>query len=115
MTFYNKLILSIVGIFLAIIILLPLIKAYGTQENLTVYVSSKERIVESNGESTSSKYLVFTEKEVFENSDSFLLWKFNSSDLHSKLKKGSTYNVKVVGWRIPFLSSYRNIIKINES
>jgi hypothetical protein len=83
---------------------------YGTDEVVTVTVESKERIVTQD----SSKYLVFTNGEVFENTDSLLYWKFNSSDLYGELKEGETYTVRVYGWRIPFLSNYRNIIEIKK-
>ncbi|HHX70455.1 MAG TPA: DUF1523 family protein [Gallicola sp.] len=53
-----------------------------------------------------------TEDEVFENEDEFIRLKFNSSDVQNKLKVDSTYTVRVIGWRIPFLSTYRNIIEI---
>ena len=83
-----------------------------TMEDVQIVVTNTERIVESNGETTSSKYLVFSTTETFENTDAILFGKFNSSDLQGKLRIDSTYTVTVVGWRIPFLSSYRNIIEI---
>jgi hypothetical protein len=78
-------------------------------------VTEKERVV--NGES--SKYLIFTELKdgrvrVFENTDSFIEFKFNSSDLYGKLKEGKTYELRTYGWRIPFLSKYENIIGAEE-
>ena len=62
----------------------------------------------------SDMYLVFTEKETFKNVDSFWHWKFNSSDIQGKMKKyeGKKIKVRVYGWRIPFYSSYRNIIEV---
>lgn len=82
-----------------------------TEEVVTV--TDKERIVESNGDGdTTSKYLVFTESETFENTDALFFGKFNSSDIQGKLRKDSTYNMRVVGWRIQWLSQYRNIISV---
>ena len=65
------------------------------------------------------KYLIFTEladgsKRVFENTDSLLEWKFNSSDIYAELEEGKTYNIKTYGWRIPILSDYENIIGVEE-
>jgi hypothetical protein len=77
-----------------------------TTTNFTVI--EKERVVDSD----SSKYLIFTEEEVFENTDSLLKWKFNSSDVYKDLKKDENYNCEVCGWRIQFMSMYRNIIKL---
>jgi len=83
-----------------------------TQEVIKIKVTDKEVVVTGNAESTSSKYLIMTEDEVFENEDEFIRLKFNSSDVQNKLKVDSTYTVRVIGWRIPFLSTYRNIIEI---
>lgn len=60
------------------------------------------------------KYLVFTDKGTFENSDSWIELKFNSSDLYGKIKEGEKYKFRVYGWRIPFLSKYRNIVRVKE-
>lgn len=85
---------------------------YGTEEHVRFTVSDKERIVESNDDDgVSSKYIVFTEEgEVFENTDSVLRFKFNSSTVQGQLKEGQIYDATVYGWRIPFLSTYRNIV-----
>lgn len=85
---------------------------YGTGDQVTFTVTDKERIVESAGETTTSKYLVFTDSETFENTDSLLRLKFNSSDVQGQLQEGKTYEAEVYGWRIPFLSSYRNIVNV---
>lgn len=83
----------------------------GTQDTVTFTVEDKERITESNGDGgTTSKYLIFTDKETFENTDTMLHGKFNSSDVYGRLKEGKSYTCKVYGWRIGFFSSYRNIV-----
>jgi hypothetical protein len=83
---------------------------FSTQE-LTITVK-KQEVVMSDGD---SKYLIFTEQgEVFANNDTLLRWKFDSSDMQSQLDKGKTFKVKVYGWRIPFLSKYRNISVVRE-
>lgn len=89
---------------------------YGTREEVTITVTDKERITESHGSGESltvdSKFLVYTESETFENTDVTLLGKWNSSDVQGHLKIGDTYTVIVYGWRMPFWSSYRNIVEI---
>ncbi|MBI4151934.1 DUF1523 family protein [Candidatus Woesearchaeota archaeon] len=87
-----------------------------------VTITGTERNVghDREGKST-SKYIVFTadarsgEERVFENTDSFLEWKFDSSSLQAIVKKaektGSVCDVKAYGWRIPFLSKYENILE----
>ena len=87
---------------------------FATQDELSFTVTDKERVVTGSGDSTSSKYLVFTDKEVFENTDCMVLFKFNSSDIYGALDVGKKYRAKVYGWRIPFLSSYRNIISVEK-
>lgn len=87
---------------------------YWTADTVTITVTDKERVVKRNGNSVSSKYLVFTETETFENTDCLARFKFNSSDVQGRLKTGETYTVDVYGWRIPFLSAYRNIVRVRQ-
>lgn len=85
----------------------------------TITVTDKERVVSRSGENTSSKYLVFgdtsdDESVVFENTDKFLRFKFNSSNIQGSLKEGHTYKITVVGVRVSFMSMYENILKAEE-
>jgi len=62
-------------------------------------------------------YLVFTKLDsvnvrVFKNTDSWVELKWNSSDFQAKLEPNKKYNLRVYGWRIPFLTRYQNIVKI---
>lgn len=84
----------------------------GTRETTIITVTDKERIQECTTKGCTSRYIVFSEYETFENTDNPFLLKFDSSDLQGSLKEGETYQVSVIGWRVPFLSSYRNILKI---
>ena len=59
-----------------------------------------------------SKYLIFCQEEVFQNTDEMAYMKFNSSDVYNGIEQGKKYTFQVVGWRYPFLSWYRNIISI---
>lgn len=84
-------------------------------ETYIVTVTDKERINDGD----SSKYLVYADSEdgeslVFENTDSLFHGKFNSSNVQGKLKEGKTYELTVAGFRIPFLSSYQNIVNVEE-
>ena len=86
----------------------------------TITVTDKERIYTGSGNSSSSKYLVFGDDDngnslVFENTDCFIRGKWNSSNIQGQLKVGNTYKVTVVGYRVPFLSWYQNIINIEEA
>ena len=83
---------------------------YSTMETVQAVVQDKERITTGSGEDTTSKYLIFTDAETFENTDSWLALKFNSSDVYGSIQKGQTCDFQVTGFRIPFFSSYRNIL-----
>ena len=104
---YIYIIIAVALIFIAIIF--NCIRVYGTQEEVTFTISEKSVKKYDDDD----KYLVFTEEgEVFQVTDEFLLFHFNASDVYGQLKDGKTYTVIVCGWRIPFFSTYRNIIEI---
>lgn len=104
-----------IGVFFTLLVigLLPL-KIwihYSTLDTVQVQVQGKERITTGSGNSVTSKYLIFTDIETFENVDSLLALKFNSSDVYGAIKEGQTCTFQVTGFRIPFFSSYRNILE----
>lgn len=100
-----------------ILVLLSILKPFFFSFNDTKYIvtiTDKERT-----HSGSEKYLVFGEDSdgnvmVFENSDSLLRGKWDSSNLQGELKIGNTYEVIVIGYRVPLFSWYENIISAKE-
>jgi hypothetical protein len=112
LTSFEKLrgIISLIA--LALIIFGYPIAFYSSMETRIITVDDKERATTGNGKYIQSMYLVYTDGEVFKNTDSVLVLKFNSSDVQNQLKEGETYKVQVAGWRILFLSMYRNILSI---
>lgn len=99
-------------IFAALVLLVGTpIMYYSSEEQIEVIVNDKERV--SDGDK-SSRYLVFAEGETFECTDEVLKGKFNSSDIYGMLKSGKRYQFKVIGFRVPFLSWYRNILSVYE-
>lgn len=56
-------------------------------------------------------YKVYCNNETFKITDSVVLGRWNSSDFYGQLQVNKTYQFEVVGWRIPFFSEYRNIVK----
>ena len=52
--------------------------------------------------------------EVFAIQDLMFIGLFTSSDVFSAIEPGNTYRVYVRGKRIPFLSSYKNIIEVRK-
>lgn len=80
--------------------------ASGTEE-----ITVKEKWIKYKGDD--AKYLVSSEDgQVFEVSDSWIKWRFDSSNLYANIDEGETYNIKTQGWRLAFLSDYKNILEI---
>jgi hypothetical protein len=106
-----------VAVILLLFVALPVLSymfAHGTADTVTATVTDKDRISVGSGEDLSHMYLVFTDTETFQNSDSLWYGKFDSSDMHGRLRVGQRYTFKVYGWRIPFFSAYRNIVAAEE-
>jgi hypothetical protein len=85
-------------------IAVTLYSTYGTQRTETFTVNHRERTGGDWG-----KYLVYTDKGVFENTDSVFYLKFDSSDVYGQLAEGGTYECNVYGWRVGVFSWYPNI------
>lgn len=82
--------------------------AYAKSESTAIgHIKEKTAVSVKNG----YKYLVFTDNEVFEVNDTIVFGRWNSSDLYNSLEKDATYKFTCAGWRVPFLSWYRNILK----
>lgn len=85
----------------------------------TKTVTETHTVTITDKEVKNGTYLIFGDTDdgqsiVFENTDTVLRLKFNSSDIHGKLKVGTKYHIKAVGYRIPWLSMYQNIIEIDK-
>lgn len=80
-----------------------------TEETISIKVINKSQFGNEPG-----KYFVFTDDEVFYNSNNYYQNKENADELNDKIYPGSSYKVKVVGLYIPWLPRFRNIIKILE-
>jgi hypothetical protein len=109
--FFQKIAITGAAIGLSATILATFNLPHFSRDTITARVEDKEVKRYSNKD----KYLIFTDKGVFENTDSWIELKFNSSDLYGKLEKGKTYDFRVYGWRIPLLSKYRNIVRAREA
>lgn len=71
----------------------------------------KEKWVKYQGRD--AKYLVSsTAGEVYEISDSWIFWRWNSSDLYAYLEPGMNCKIHYQGFRFPFMSDYKNILKV---
>lgn len=78
-----------------------------TEETINIRVINKAKFGNEIG-----KYFVFTEDEVFLNSDNYYHSKENSDELDKIIYPGSNYKVKVVGIYMPWLPRFRNITKV---
>jgi len=74
----------------------------------TVTVNKTEQRCEAQ---KTCKYLVFTDKGVYKNTDTWLEFKWNSSDMYGDLVAGKSYTIKSYGLRWSFFSWYPNIVK----
>lgn len=78
---------------------------YNDRETITTTVLDKERVCDTS----ECQYLVFTEDGTFKIADSFIIGRWNSSDLYGRIQVDERYEITSIGWRIPFLSEYPNI------
>lgn len=75
-------------------------------------ITIKEKWVKYHGDD--AKYLVSsTNEQVFQITDTFFYWRFDSSDLYTSLDEGETCKIKTQGWRFPFFSNYKNILSVS--
>lgn len=104
----ETLIKILIGLIILGVIAIDPILVYTTSTNAEFTVKDKTTVV-SQGH---SKYLIYTDNEVYEDTDSVWYFKFNSSDVYSQIEVGKHYNAKVYGLRVPFLSWYKNIVSV---
>jgi hypothetical protein len=81
-----------------------------SREIIVTTVNKTERVCSKED----CRYLIFTDSGVLENTDSLLNFKFNSSDFYNDIVAGKKYQFRTVGWRIPFLSMYENVLDYQE-
>ncbi len=106
-------ILSPLLMLLSPILYIPCYRA--SLKDATFTVDRRERVITGSGDSQKSYYLVWTrEGEVFCVADSWSFFSFDSSDRYGKLREGTQVQAQVAGWRVPFLSWYRNVVVIKD-
>jgi hypothetical protein len=98
---------GLLGLILAVSCVVPFI----TQDTVTFTVTDKERVNKGD----SSVYLIFTETEVYKNSDCWVLGKFRSSEVYGNIEINQTYTARVYGFRIPIFSMYKNIVEVSKN
>jgi len=86
-----------------------------TASKVTVRLTVNEKWVKSPPGSTNQIYLFSdTSFNVYQITDEWLYMRFDASNRYAKITVGKTYDVTLVGWRIPFFSMYQNAIEIQE-
>lgn len=102
------------GILAVAVLGLASVGVYGTYQVLNptkdVTAMVTDKVVKNS--QNDSTYLIFTDKGVFENSDSLVNGKWNSSDVYNDIKVGKTYIFHVRGIRNHVLSWYPNILNV---
>lgn len=106
-------IVIIVGLLILAIPIVSIWKATNSHD-VSFTVSKSERVCES-GKNGTCRYLIYTDQGVYENTDSLWKGKWNSSDLYNQIKPNVKYNCEAIGFRVPFLSWYENVISCEES
>ena len=90
-------------------------EGYGNKKTVTVKVTGKERITESNGNNgVHSYYLIYSDSGTYKLEDDIFYGNFNSSDWYGRINEGETYTFYLIGYRIGWLSSYQNIVKMEK-
>ena len=89
--------------------------AAGNRETDIIKVVSKERLmkVTTDNGTTSTEYVnyVYSDKEVYVVSDSIWTFHFTSGTVYAKIQPNKTCAIATLGYRIGFLSSFKNIVE----
>ncbi len=74
------------------------------------------RITDAQMMKVDGKFMIATEDRPFVNFDAKWRFKFNSGTVQNDAIKlrGKLVKIKKYGWRIPILSQYENVVKIEE-
>jgi hypothetical protein len=100
-----------VSLVVAVLALNPIVHYTTLDTARNVRILDKERVtVSANDGVVTSKYLIFAQGETFENTDTIWAMKYNSSDIYGYIQKNLSCTFEVTGFRVPFLSMYRNIL-----
>lgn len=67
-------------------------------------------LIDTNGE-----YRLLTDHGEFSIGDSLALMRWDSSTVAAKFEDGKRYRAEVIGWRVPLLSMYPNVVEVKEA
>lgn len=99
-------------IILMIVILVFTISAIMAGNEQMVEITIKDKWIKATG--SGSDYMVSdTNSSVYKIDDSLWLRSFDASNRYAGIDINRTYGITTIGWRIPKLSMYTNIVEIN--
>ena len=102
---------TVIGIILLVIGFGYSAVLHDTEQERTITINEKWTKYKNEDQ----KYLVSdTNGNVYQITDSLWYWTFDASNRYAKITPSQTYNVTLIGWRIPFISFYQNIIHIQD-
>jgi hypothetical protein len=103
----GKITVSFIIILIAIIYGYIFFERYITESTISITVINKAPFGDE-----ASKYLIFTKDEVFEDVNNSYQDASNADQIYDQLKIGGHYKVKVVGFYLPSIPHFRNIVSI---
>jgi hypothetical protein len=112
----KKIIVGAILLIAALCAIEPMMGVYPFGDRATQTVTIQRLYVDVSGtkESTSSHYMVGTDKGTFEVDNSLWLWLWNADELYSKLEQGKSYKIETKGRKVVnfLFQSYPGIVRI---
>lgn len=100
------------GVVLVIILIITAISGIMTGNKTEVDITVNDKWIKAID--SGSDYMISdTNGNVYVIQDSLYLLSFDASDRYASIEIGRMYGITTIGWRIPVLSKYPNIIEIN--
>jgi len=107
--------LTIAAIVIVMVVIIPGIVTYFYyQEENELTITVKEKWIKRSDDSGDRYMVSDTNGNVYEITDLFFAWRWNSSDLYAYIDEGETYHIRTYGWRVPLFSWYPNIVEAHK-
>lgn len=104
----EKLGMMLFGGVVALFLIIDVILSFATITDVQIQIEDTGSMTVTSGKAVHDEWVVYTEHEVFKNTNSIVHWKWNSHRIQPELKKGAVCDVVVNGLRI----ERRNILKV---
>jgi hypothetical protein len=94
-----------------VVFLVALFAGYGKTSWVDFQLTGKESVSTSDGNGNNGhEYRLYTTHGTYKVTDSVIHWRRNSADVYGRLLVGHKYHCKVYGWRVPLVSSFKNVL-----